>query len=170
LPHRVHNHGSLLSMKLTVPVQQNHSFAALATGGFSPYDASIEYYRNSGHPNYIWFEYVLIIGMLMGGLNFLVHFRVLARHPKALIDNSEMRYWWGLIAFFPALIMAERVMRIEPYPIADLFSMGFWRRFEDDFRTALFQVVSILTTTGFGTRDIAPSYFGERARPSFSSS
>jgi len=144
-----------------------HSFAALATGGFSPYDASIEYYRNSGHPNYIWFEYVLIIGMLMGGINFLVHFRVLARHPKALIDNSEMRYWWGLIAFFTAIIMAERFMRIESYPIADLFSMGFLRRFEDDFRTALFQVVSILTTTGFGTRDIATSYFGESARQLF---
>lgn len=144
-----------------------HSFAALATGGFSSYDASIEYYRNSGHPNYIWLEYMLIVGMIMGGMNFLVHFRVLTRHPKALIDNSEMRYWWGLIAFFTALIMIERFMRIEPYPTADLFSVGFLRRLEDDFRTALFQVVSILTTTGFGTRDIATSYFGEGARQLF---
>jgi len=145
-----------------------HSFAALATGGFSPYDASIEYYRNSGHPNYIWLEYVLIIGMMMGGINFLVHFRVLTRHPKALIDNSEMRYWWGLIAFFTALIMAERFMRIESYPIADLFRLGFLCRFEDDFRTALFQVVSILTTTGFGTRTF-PVLFWRGRPPAFSS-
>jgi trk system potassium uptake protein TrkH len=144
-----------------------HSFASLATGGFSPYDASIEYYRNSRHPNYIWLEYVLITGMLMGGINFLVHFRVLTRHPKALIDNSEMRYWWGLIGIFTALIMIERFMRIAPYPIADLFSVGFLQRFEDDFRTALFQVVSIITTTGFGTRDIGTSYFGEGARQLF---
>ena len=144
-----------------------HSFAALATGGFSPYDASIEYYRNSRHPNYIWLEYVLIAGMLMGGINFLVHFRVLTRHPKALIDNSEMRYWWGLIGIFTALIMIERFMRIAPFPIADLSSVGFLQRFEDDFRTALFQVVSIITTTGFGTRDIATSYFGEGARQLF---
>jgi len=144
-----------------------HSFAALATGGFSPYDASIEYYRITGHSNYIWLEYVLIIGMLMGGSNFLVHYRVITRHPKALIDNAEMRYWWGLISLFTALILLERFLRVQPFPAADLFGPPFWHRLEEDFRITLFQVVSIITTTGFGTRDIATPYFGEAARQLF---
>jgi trk system potassium uptake protein TrkH len=144
-----------------------HSFAALATGGFSPYDASIEYYRITGHSNYIWLEYVLIIGMLMGGSNFLVHYRVITRHPKALIDNAEMRYWWGLISLFTALILLERFLRVQPFPAAELFGPPFWHRLEEDFRITLFQVVSIITTTGFGTRDIATPYFGEAARQLF---
>jgi trk system potassium uptake protein TrkH len=144
-----------------------HSFSALATGGFSPHDASIEHYRIAGYSNYIWMEYLLIIGMLMGGSNFLVHYRLITRHPKALYDNAEMRYWWGLISLFTVLIMMERFFRVEPYPAAGLFGQQFWLRLEEDFRIAFFQVVSIITTTGFGTRDIASSYFGEAARQLF---
>ena len=54
-------------------------------------------------------------------------------------------------------------MRVQPFPAADLFGPPFWHRLEEDFRITLFQVVSIITTTGFGTRDIATPYFGEAA-------
>jgi trk system potassium uptake protein TrkH len=54
-----------------------HSFTTLSTGGFSPHDASIEYYRLSGYPNYVWFDYVITLGMLMGGTSFVIHYRVL---------------------------------------------------------------------------------------------
>jgi trk system potassium uptake protein TrkH len=144
-----------------------HSFAALATGGYSPYDASIEAYRISGHPNAIWLEYVLIVAMIAGGTNFLVHYRVISRHPRALVDNAEMQAWWKLIGVFTALIMAERFFRIEPLPWGNPFELQFWGRVEEDFRIVLFQVVSVLTTTGFGTRDIASPYFGEAARQLF---
>ena len=82
----------------------------------------------------------------MGGSNFLVHYRVITRHPKALIDNAEMRYWWGLISSFTALILLERFLRVQPFPAADLFGPPFWHRLEEDFRIVLFQVVSIITT------------------------
>ena len=75
-----------------------HSMAALATGGFSPHDASIEYYRLAGYSNYIWFDYVLILGMIFGGTSFVVHYRVLSGSGKALFDNTEVRYWWSSIA------------------------------------------------------------------------
>lgn len=144
-----------------------HSFAALATGGYSPYDASIEAYRIAGHPNFILLEYVLIFAMIAGGTNFLVHYRVICRHPKALVDNAEMRAWWKLIGAFTALIMAERFFWVEPLSNLNPLDLQFWVRVEDDFRLVLFQVVSILTTTGFGTRDIATPYFGEAARQLF---
>jgi trk system potassium uptake protein TrkH len=144
-----------------------HSFTALSTGGFSPYDASIEYYRLAGHPHYIWFEYILIVGMLLGGTSFVIHYRLYKGSWGALIDNTEARYWWSMIGVFVALILIERVVRIEHLSGISLTSPDFWRRTEEDFRIVLFQVVSIITTTGFGTRDIASSFFGEAARQLF---
>jgi trk system potassium uptake protein TrkH len=74
-----------------------HSFTTLSTGGFSPHDASIEYYRLSGYPNYVWFDYVITLGMLMGGTSFVIHYRVLKGSWKAWFDNIEARYWWSLM-------------------------------------------------------------------------
>lgn len=143
------------------------SFTALSTGGFSPHDASIEYYRLSGHPYYIWIEYVIIFGMLLGGTSFVIHYRVLKGSLQATFDNIEARYWWSLIAIFVVLIMFERILRVEPLSGGLLNNAGLWHRMEADFRTVLFQVVSILTTTGFGTRDINTPFFGEAARQLF---
>lgn len=144
-----------------------HSFTALSTGGFSPYDASIDYYRTAGFGNYIWMEYILIIGMLMGGTNFLVHYRLLRGNIKSLIDNIEMKYWWGLIAFFAALILCERFFRTGLAERIANGNGGFMIGIEQNFRYVLFQVVSIFTTTGFGTRDIGGAYFGHVARQLF---
>jgi trk system potassium uptake protein TrkH len=144
-----------------------HSFTTLSTGGFSPHDASIEYYRLSGYPNYVWFDYVITLGMLMGGTSFVIHYRVLKGSWKAWFDNIEARYWWSLIGIFVALILFERFVRIAPLTHFSATSLDFWRRLEEDFRLVLFQVVSILTTTGFGTRDINTPFFGEAARQFF---
>ncbi|MBW1981683.1 MAG: TrkH family potassium uptake protein [Deltaproteobacteria bacterium] len=142
-----------------------HSFATLSTGGFSPYDASIDYYRLSGHSHYISIQYVLILGMIMGGTSFAVHYRLLKGNWRALGDNLEIRYWWTLIAIFLALIFLERSVKIEPIWKLSLSSPRFWHELEESLRSVLFQVVSIITT--FGTRDIGTSYFGEGARQLF---
>ena len=138
-----------------------HSFTALSTGGFSPHDASIEYYQITGFKHYIWIEYILILGMLLGGTNFLIHYRVLKGQPKALFDNKEMRYWWGFIGIFILIILIEKSFIITPEFQKDL------KAFEENFRTTAFQVVSIITTTGFGTRDIGSSHFGFAAKQLF---
>ena len=143
-----------------------HSFTTLSTGGFSPHDASIEYYRLIGHPHFIWFEYILIIGMLMGGTNFLVHYRILQRDLKALFDNTEMRYWWSFIAVFVLIILIERLASTGFF--ARLSIAGFsWNHLEENIRIILFQVVSIITTTGFATRDIGSPFFGHAAKQLF---
>ena len=138
-----------------------HSFTALSTGGFSPYDASIAQYRISGHPRFILIEYILIIGMVLGGTNFLIHSRLLKREWRALWDNTEMRYWWSLIGAFIAVILAERLFRM------DAAAGGFFESFESNVRAIAFQVVSIITTTGFGTHDIGGPFFGHVARQLF---
>lgn len=143
-----------------------HSFSALATGGFSPHDASIEYYRLAGYPNYVWYEYILILGMILGGSSFVVHYRVISGGWKALWDNTESRCWWIIIGVFSALILLERAIRSVP-PGFSVWDEKFFWRIEENFRLTLFQVVSIITTTGFLTRDIGDSYFGELARQLF---
>jgi len=144
-----------------------HSLTTLSTGGFSPHDASIEYYRLAGYPHYVWFDYIITMGMFLGGTSFAIHYRVLRGSWRALFDNIEARYWWTLIGIFVALILFERFVRIRPLTQFSLTSLSFWTRLEEDFRLVLFQVVSILSTTGFGTRDINTPFFGEAARQFF---
>ncbi|MFH1250945.1 MAG: TrkH family potassium uptake protein [bacterium] len=138
-----------------------HSFTALSTGGFSPHDASIEYYQISGFRHYIRIEYILILGMLFGGTNFLIHYRVLKGQPRALFDNKEMRYWWGFIGLFILIILIEIFLKVTPESQRGLGNL------EENFRITAFQVVSIITTTGFGTRDIGSPFFGVAARQLF---
>jgi trk system potassium uptake protein TrkH len=144
-----------------------HGFTAIATGGFSPYDASVGFYKQTGHPHYVLIEYILIFGMIVGGTNFLIHFRLLHGDVKALGDNSEMRYWWGCIFGFVAVILAERYVTLfASHAITNTFS-GFWGQLEENFRMTLFQTVSIITTTGFSTEDIGGMFFGQAAKQLF---
>lgn len=138
-----------------------HSLSALSTGGFSPYDSSIEFYRLTEHPNYRLIEYTLTFIMMLGGINFLVHYRVLTRDFKALWDNIEIRYWWRLIGAFTVIIIIEHLYKTGALRAVitrgAAVSLG---EFEQTLRHSIFQVVSILTTTGFGTKDIGSEFFG----------
>ena len=114
----------------------------------------------AGHPNYKLIEYTLTFIMMLGGINFLVHYRVLTKDFKALWDNIEIRYWWRLIAGFVIIIMIDHLRKEGIIGVlftrpTDL-SMG---EIERSFRYTIFQVMSILTTTGFGTKDIGSDFF-----------
>ena len=136
----------------------NHSFTALSTGGYSSYDASIAHFSTLPEVNHVMIEYVLILGMILGGTSFLVHYRVLTGRIKSLWDNSEMKLWWALIGGFAVLIIIDHLL---------LSTRGGPDAAEQTFRTSLFQTVSIITTTGFSTRDITSSFFGPLARQLF---
>jgi len=145
-----------------------HALTALSTGGFSPHDSSIEFYSLTNHPNYRLIEYTLTFLMMLGGINFLVHYRVLTRDFKALWDNTEIRYWWRLIAGFTAIVIIDHLYKSGAF--GALFRDGTainFGEFERTFRRSLFQVVSILTTTGFGTKDIGSDFFGALSRQLF---
>ncbi len=145
-----------------------HALTAVATGGFSPYDSSIEFYRLTGHPNYRLIEYTLAFIMMLGGINFLVHYRLLTRDFKALWDNIEIRYWWRLIAVFTTVILIERLYKTGAF--GALFTHGTavnLSEFECSFRHSIFQVISILTTSGFATKNIGSDFFGTAAKQLF---
>ena len=145
-----------------------HALTALSTGGFSPHDSSIGFYRLSGHPNYRLIEYSVIFFMMLGGINFLVHYRVLTGDFKALWDNTEIRYWWRFVVGFTAIIIIDRLYKSGAF--GALFRDGTainLGEFEQTFRHSLFQVMSILTTTGFGTKDIGSDFFGALSKQLF---
>jgi trk system potassium uptake protein TrkH len=145
-----------------------HALTTLSTGGFSPHDSSIEYYRLTNHPNYKLIEYTITFFMMLGGINFLIHYRVFTRDIKALWDNVEIRYWWRLIAAFTAVIMIERFYKTGAF--SAIFARGNainLNECERTFRYSIFQVISVLTTTGFGTKDIGSDFFGAMSKQLF---
>jgi trk system potassium uptake protein len=125
----------LLSMSgMTYYDALNHSFTTMATGGFSTRQASIAYYNSP------LIEYIIIVFMILAGTNFTItYFGLHGRFRKAF-RNDEFRFYMILLAIF-TLIVTFAIIR----------STG--QSFEVSFRTGLFQVVSILTTTGYVTAD-----------------
>lgn len=132
-----------------------HAFTALSTGGYSPYDASIVHYREAGYAHYRAIEWILVFGMTAGGTNFLIHYRVVTGHISALWDSLEVRLWWAIILGTVALILVNRFIAFGATPDRDAL------------RDAVFQTTAIVTTTGFGTRDIGSAYYPALAKQLF---
>lgn len=112
-----------------------HAFTAVSTGGFSPYDASIAHFASFA------VELVLIGAMVAGAIHFTLHWRAVHGEPTAYWRMSEFRVFMGLLAFGIAAATALNV--------ADGITLG------RAVRDSAFVVVSIGTTTGFGTADYA---------------
>lgn len=110
-----------------------HTFGTVATGGFSNYNASV------GHFNNPFYEYIIIFFMMLCGMSFAIHFRALSGNFKSYFKSAELRFYIALILGSTFIIYFSRVD--EQLPL------------EQDLRECLFQVVSIITTTGYGTAD-----------------
>lgn len=111
----------------------NHAMATAGTGGFSVKQLSIGYYDS------VYIDIVTSIFMLLFGVNFSVYFLLLVRKFKAALTDSEFLGYFG-IALGAAVLIALDI--IDEYG-------GFWNA----FRYSLFQVSSLMTTTGFATAD-----------------
>lgn len=112
----------------------NHSFATLATGGFSTKNSSLAFYDSA------FIEYVAVLFMFLAGANFtLIYFGVVGKF-KRIISNDEFK------AYTIGLLILSLVIAIPIYLQSDY-------GLELSFRKSLFQVVSVVTTTGFITDD-----------------
>ncbi|MCF6171441.1 MAG: TrkH family potassium uptake protein [Bacteroidales bacterium] len=111
----------------------NHSFATMATGGFSTRNASIAAFGP-------YSQYVIILFMIFAGTNFTLHYYALHSQFNKLRENQEFRVYLTIIALVTVYVTVSLV-----------FFMNTGA--EKAFRDALFTTVSILTTTGFVTTD-----------------
>lgn len=112
-----------------------HTFATMATGGFSPRNESIEFFRSP------FLEYAITFFMFVAGANFSLHYRFLKGEPRSLFRDPEFRFYCAVALASTSLITFN------------LWEAGLYRELADCFRLALFQAVSIQTTTGFTTAD-----------------
>ena len=131
----------------------NHAFTCISTGGFSTHDQSIGYYGAHHFGGAVFIEYSTILIMLAGGTNFLVHYKVLTGNFRAMFTDFEMKWYWGILAGSVALICFDHFQRM------DLPPGRIAAEFHTAFRAALFQVSSMLTSTGYLTVDINTAFF-----------
>lgn len=133
-----------------------HSLTALSTGGFSNHDASIGYYAQQGYQHARLIEYTIILFMALGGMNFLMHYYWLTRQFSTVTSDEETQGFFKLIILFTLFI------------IISIYMAGTnLAAFESNLRGTLFQVVSLITSTGYGTVDIGSSYFPPLAKQLF---
>jgi trk system potassium uptake protein TrkH len=111
-----------------------HAFSVVALGGFSTENESVAAFS-------VATQWVLLVLMVVAGVNFLRLYRVFVqRHVRVVARDEELRLYLGLLAAASALLVVELV--------GGGFADG-----EDAVRSAAFQAVAIMTTTGFATAD-----------------
>jgi len=110
-----------------------HSFATIATGGFSTKNASI-----GAYPPRI--QYIIAIFMILSATNFNIYLFALKKKFSSIFKNEEYRAYLGIM--FSVVIIVTFVL---------YFKTDF--NLETAFRQALFNVSSLMTATGFATSD-----------------
>jgi len=111
-----------------------HSFATLATGGFSSRNISVAAYDSP------YIDGVITLFMFLAGVNFFLHYQALRGRLTEFWKNEEFRIYLGITAGSILLLMV-------------LNQGAVYDSLFDNLRFSSFQAVSILTTTGFVTGD-----------------
>ncbi len=111
-----------------------HSFATLATGGFSTKNTSIAYFQSP------YIEWVVIIFMYLAGINFTLHYNALRGKLNSYWKSSEFRFFSGSMLFVVAIIVIVRLMREDTGFMAVI-------------RESMFSALSVGTATGFANSD-----------------
>ena len=117
-----------------------HTFSTAGTGGFSDRNASVAAFNSA------YIDGVLTVFMLLFGINFNLYFLLLMKNVKGFFKNEELRNYLGIVAAAIVLITIN--------------IMNLYGGVLHAFRYAAFQVVSVITTTGFVTAnfDLWPEF------------
>lgn len=111
-----------------------HAFSTISTGGFSTKNVSV------GHFNNPILEYTVSFGMFLGGVNFALYFYFIKGKFKIFFKSTEFKFYFSVVVI--AIILITIHLRLHSY---DSLSNAL--------RYAVFQVISIITTTGYATAD-----------------
>jgi trk system potassium uptake protein TrkH len=125
---------SLLLCGMSIFDAVTHSFATIATGGFSPKNLSIGHYKSAA------VEIVIIVFMILSGIHFGILFAVLTGKITDLWRSSIVRYYLAALTT-GVIAVTVSLHGSQLYPWADALRYG------------AFQVLSIGTSTGFATAD-----------------
>jgi len=124
--------GALMLLGMTPLNAVNHALTTMATGGFSTSNASIGAFGPA-------IEMVVTVFMVLAGVNFALHFRLLRGKPLVMLRDAEFRFYIGLIVMATSLLAADLLIN------DDVGGLG------NALRLGVFQATAIITTTGFAT-------------------
>ena len=122
----------------------NHSMSNIASGGFSTKNESLGFWNDQP-----LIQYIVIFFMFIAGTNFVLSYFGFKGKFRKIIKNDEFKIYSLFIAAFTLIVTS--VIYLNTNFLSEL--TGGFTRIEEVFRHALFQVVSIITTTGFTTTD-----------------
>ncbi len=109
------------------------TFGTVATGGFS--------IRNSGIAEYSpYIQYIIALFMFLSGVSFVVYYYLVKLNFRKIINNEEL--WFYSLTTLMAGALATSVLLVSTV-----------KPFETAFREGFFQVISMITTTGYATTD-----------------
>ena len=123
----------------------NHSMSTLSTGGFSTKNASIAFWNDQP-----LIQYIIIFFMFLAGMNFVLSYYAFTRKFQKIIRDEEFKVYFSFILIFTVLTTLI-VLNKEQYSLVQ--GIALVSQVESIFRDALFQVVSVITTTGFVSTD-----------------
>jgi trk system potassium uptake protein TrkH len=122
-----------------------HAFGTMATGGFSTYNDSVGHFHSAA------VDYTIIVFMILAGTNFaLLYFSAIGQ-PLRLLRDVEWRTYIAIIFGVTFSIIGVAMIWYVDFRRPDV--LHAWHEFSTALRYSLFQVTSILTTTGYATDD-----------------
>lgn len=124
----------------------NHSLATMSTGGFSTKNLSLAYWNNQP-----LIQYIVIVFMFIAGSNFVLSFFAFKGRVQRILKDEEFKLYGFLILLFT--IIAGFVIYLKAEVPQSVYHPMVFGELESSFRHALFQVISVVTTTGFVSAD-----------------
>ena len=125
----------------------NHSLCTLSTGGFSTKNASVAYWN--GQPI---IQYIIMAFMFLAGTNFVLSYFAFKGKVQKAIRDEEFKLYFKFIALF-TIIAALIIYFKADFSISSIDHPMVYGKGEASIRHGLFQVLAIITTTGFVTAD-----------------
>ncbi len=120
----------------------NHAFATMATGGFSTENGSVGQYGSA------YIEWVITVFMFLAGVNFALYYRLLRGKAGSALKDEELWFYAAI------MVVATGLVTYSLYrPSGGAEGELVYASFADAVRYAAFNVVALVTTTGFGSAD-----------------
>lgn len=124
----------------------NHSLATLSTGGFSTKNLSLAYWNDQP-----LIQYIVILFMFLAGTNFVLSYFAFKGKVQRILKDEELKFYTGFILSFT--IIAALVVYFKADVAVSDYHPQVLGNAESAFRHTLFQVIAVVTTTGFVTAD-----------------
>ncbi|HCV79942.1 MAG TPA: potassium transporter, partial [Zunongwangia profunda] len=125
----------------------NHAFSTLSTGGFSTKNASMAYWNDNP-----MIQYIIILFMFLAGSNFVMSYFAFKGRVQRVLQDDEFKWYFYFVAAF-TIISSLIVYFQADVSLSSIDHPMIWGEGESAFRHSLFQVLTVITTTGFVSAD-----------------